>query len=31
MPQDAEQRDKTQSPDWLDMAGDMVSKKIGVS
>lgn len=28
---EAEQPDKTQSPDWLDMAGDMVGKKMGVS
>lgn len=28
---EAEQPDKTQSPDWLDMAGDMLGKKMGVS
>jgi uncharacterized protein (DUF2235 family) len=28
---DAQQPDKTQSPDWLDMAGDMLGKKMGVS
>lgn len=31
MSQDAEQRDKSQSPDWLDMASDMVGKKLDVS
>ncbi|MWV14825.1 DUF2235 domain-containing protein [Pseudomonas sp. L-22-4S-12] len=28
---EAEQPDKSQSPDWLDMAGDMLGKKMGVS
>ncbi|UUY09486.1 DUF2235 domain-containing protein [Pseudomonas sp. J452] len=28
---EAEQPDKSQSPDWLDMAGDIVGKKIGIS
>ena len=27
---DAEQPDKTKSPGWLDMAGDMVGNKLGI-